>query len=170
MIILPLKKDLINAFMSEAKTKNGINKGMNNNYNLAIGLVDVSISFEAFINELLPSEKSIFKKREKFSTDYQLVFEQNKAVFMNWANSLKRELDNNGMLIDMTPQSTRPHIGINNPDSLSEIIEVVYRVRSNLVHGSKDLTEGRSKILIENSFKFLYNLLDIILRKEGIIS
>ena len=54
-------------------------------------------------------------------------------------------------------------------DNLSEIIEVIYRVRSNMIHGNKTLNSERNKILIINSFHLIYNILDHILREEEII-
>lgn len=165
----PIKKELILAFMKEAKRKNDINAGFNQDYKEAIGLVDVSICFEAFINALLPNEPKIYLKRIKFSFDYQDFFVENKLVFSNWVNALKKELDDNGSLVNMTPQSSSPTLPINDAEKLSEIVEVVYRVRSNLVHGSKELENNRNKILIENSFRFLYTLMDMIFKKEGIL-
>ena len=67
------------------------------------------------------------------------------------------------------PPRKRPPIKINNKDNLSEIIEVIYRVRSNMIHGNKTLNSERNKILIINSFHLIYNILDHILREEEII-
>ncbi len=165
----PITRELINTFMREAKSKHDIRSGHNQNYNEAIGLVDVSICFEAINNELLPSEPDQRIKREYFSTTYQDFFNKHKNTFKDWVNFLKEELDANGYLKDMAPKSKRAPLNIINPDNLIEIIEVIYRVRCNLVHGSKDLTEKRNNLLIENSFKFLYNLLDMIFREKNII-
>jgi transketolase len=169
MILHPITKKVILTFMHEAKTKNDLTSGFHQEYKQAIGLVDVCISFEAFTNELKPSESDLKKKRRYFSDSYQVVFENHKDTFSDWIHALKKELEDNGSLRDMTPNSRRAPLTIDNINSLSQVIEVIYRVRSNLVHGSKDLTEQRNKVLIENSFKFLYNLLDIILKKEALV-
>jgi hypothetical protein len=164
-------KELIKKFMKEAKDKHDLRSGTNEEYSLAIGLVDVSISFEALINSMNPLESSISKKRAYFSTTYQSLFMQYRSVFSVWVTALKEEVDTHGPVEDMSPQSS--HHGapksIANSNELAQIIEVIYRVRCNLVHGSKDLTQRRNKVLIENSFRFLYNLLIIIFRNEGII-
>lgn len=161
-------RELINTFMLEAKSKHGMSSGTKPEYTLAIGLVDVSICFEAFSNFLMPSESDLRVKRNNFSNIYQGLFEEQRKVFEKWGNALKKELDENGYLKDMTPNSRKPDLPIKDTNQLIEIIDVIYRVRSNLVHGSKDLKQKRDRILIENSFRILYTLLEIIFAKERI--
>lgn len=169
MNILPNIRELITTFMCEAKSKHDINSGTHPEYNWAVGLVETSICFEALSNSLMPSEQDLKAKRCNFSSEYQDLFKNQKEVFNNWIKALKEKLDK-GSLKDMTPNSRRADLEITNPENLSQIIEIIYRVRSNLVHGSKDLKEERSRVLIENSFRILYNLLDLIFDKEGIKS
>lgn len=169
MNIDPARKEIIEIFMEEAKQQDEIKSGFNQTYKEVIGLVDVIISFEAFINELMPSEKEIWKKRKNFSSKYQSTFEKNKKVFDLEIKNIKKELDKGAGLPNMTPNSRSTPLKINNPNDLSKIIEVVYRVRSNLIHGSKSLESARNKLLIGDSFRFLFKLLGIIFKDEGII-
>ena len=167
--------ELINLFMSEASGKINLKRGLSKypypeTYDKAVGLVEVMISFEAFINILQPNESKIWKKREFFCSTYQNLFMMFKDSCKDWLKALKKELDNNGDLIDMTPPpKTRPSIRINNQDSLYEIVEIIYRVRSNMVHGNKTLNSERNQILIINSFHLAYNILNHILREEKIL-
>lgn len=166
MIINPSRKEIIRIFMEEAKRKHGIKSGFKPVFTEAIGLVETCVAFEAFINELLHSP-SIKAKRVNFSNKYKDTLIEHTNALEKWINPLKQELDNY-LLDDMTPNSTRDSIGIEDIKNLDEIIEVVYRIRSNLVHGSKSLDSQRNEILIGNSFHFLYSFLEIIFNKEEI--
>ena len=152
--------------MQEAKKKHQIKDGLKPGFTEAIGLVETCVAFEAFINELL-YEKSISKKINHFSNIYQITLTENLAALKKWIVPLKKELDE-FLLTDMTPNSNRRDIGIDNPEKLENIIWVIYRVRSNLVHGSKSIDSPRNEILIGNSFHFLYSFLEIIFNKEEI--
>lgn len=167
MIIDPNRKEIIRIFMEEAKKKHGIRSGFKPVFTDAIGLVETSVAFEAFINELLPMEGSIKRKRINFSNKYKPLFIKHLKVFEKWVTSLKEELDGNS-LIDMTPNTRNPPLEIDSLDNLERIIEVVYRTRSNLVHGSKSLDSSRNEVLIGNSFHFLYSFLEIVFKEEEI--
>lgn len=160
-------REIIRIFMNEAKSKHNIKSGLNPIFNDSIGLVEVCVAFEAFINGLLYSG-SIFKKRENFSIIYQPKLNLHEKALEKWIIELKKELDKMP-LENMTPNSNKPLISISNLTNLKEIIEVVYRVRSNLVHGSKSLDSQRNGVLISNSFHFLYSFLEIIFTEEKII-
>ncbi|HVY01451.1 MAG TPA: hypothetical protein VHA12_01670 [Candidatus Nanoarchaeia archaeon] len=167
-------KDLIRVFMSEASLKTQLRRGVGRNqnpdtYDKAVGLVEVMVSFEAFISALKPSEPSILNKRNFFSSSYQGFFITFNESCKAWIDKLYEELQNQD-LIDTTPRTKRPSIKINNKDNLSEIIEVIYRVRSNMVHGNKTLSSYRNQVLIINSFHLAYSILDHIFREEGIIT
>ena len=152
--------------MQEAKKREGIRSGINFEFNDAIGLVEVSVAFEAFIDEL-KKVKSIWKKRKNFSSKYQDFFEQKKECVKEEIKALKEELEDYP-LEDMAANTALDPIKINDENNLGEIIEVVYRVRSNLVHGSKSLTTPRNRILISNSFHFLYGFMELVFREEEI--
>jgi hypothetical protein len=167
MILNEFKKEIIRIFMEEAKQKHvGPRSGTKSTLVEAIGLVEVCVAFESFINELLYS-KSIKEKRINFSNKYQKTFQEHKKCLENYIEPLKKELENEP-LKNMTPES-RKTIKITDSNNLEGIIEVVYRVRSNLIHGSKTLNLRRDKLLIENTFHFLYTLLEIIFVEENIL-
>ncbi len=50
---------------------------------------------------------------------------------------------------------------------IKNVIEFIYRVRNNLVHGFKDCLEPRDKILTNIAFKFLSNLVKILLKPQN---
>ncbi len=166
--------ELIKLFMSEASAKQNLKKGLGKNpnpeaYDKAVGLVSVMVPFEAMIGLMSPTESRIWKQREFFCSTYQDLFLTFKDSCNVWIEALFKELENQP-LIDMTPApKTRPSIRINDKSNLLEIIEVLYRVRSNLVHGNKTLNSSRNIVLIINSFHLMYNILDHIFREEEII-
>jgi len=57
----------------------------------------------------------------------------------------------------------KPPITISDRTDLDEIIEVIYRVRCNLEHGGKLMTEDKNVILVENSGDVLYELMERIM-------
>ncbi len=166
--------ELIRLFMSEAFGKQNLSDGLRKNtnpesYDKAVGLVEVMVPFEAFITALKPREGRIWKKREYFCSTYQDFFIAFKKSCDKWINALFAELKDEA-LVDMTPPPrTRPSIKIDDKNSLSDIIKVIYRVRSNLVHGNKTLNSRRNSLLIINSFHLMYDILYHILREEEII-
>lgn len=167
-------EELMRLFMSEALGKRNLRDGLRRNpnpesYEKAVGLVEVMVPFEAFVTAMKPNEPAIWKKREFFSETYKDFFLTFQKSCINWINALYDELDTQP-LTDMTPPpKTRKPIKINDKESLSDIIEVVYRVRSNLVHGNKSLNSQRNQILIINSFHLIYTILDYVLKEEEII-
>ena len=167
--------ELIKLFMSEASGKINLKRGLGKNpnpetYAKAVSLVEVMVPFEAFITMLKPNESKIWKKREFFCSSYQNIFITFKDSCKVWIDALFKELENQSLL-DMTPPpKTRDPIKINNKNNLLELVEVIYRVRSNMIHGNKTLNSERNKILITNSFHLIYNILDHILREEEILS
>jgi len=167
MIIDSSRKEIIQAFMDEAKRKHDIRSGFKSVYTEAIGLFEVCVAFEAFINELLYNP-SIRRKRINFSSHYKNKLIEHLDALKKWIIPLKDELEGNP-LIDMTPNSRNPPLDIDLLENLERIIEVVYRVRCNLVHGSKSLESSRNKLLISNSFHFLYVFMDILLKEEKIL-
>jgi len=50
---------------------------------------------------------------------------------------------------------------------IPNVIEFVYRVRNNLVHGFKDCNEPRDKILANIAYKFLSTLVEILLKPQN---
>jgi len=169
------REELIRLFMSEASNKKQLQNGLAKHqypqhYIEAIGLVEVCVAFEAFMNVLDTEEPSIWKKRKLFSEMYQDLFESIYKELKNEITALIEELKKES-LKDMTPKPrTREPIEAADNPNLEWITQVIYRVRSNLVHGNKSVNSSRNKTLISNSFYLLYKIMDAILRKEKIIT
>jgi hypothetical protein len=53
-------------------------------------------------------------------------------------------------------------VEIKDEKNLGEILKVIYRVRSNLIHGGKELSSGRSVRLIKSSFIALFWIMTTI--------
>ena len=68
----------------------------------------------------------------------------------------------------MSGVSTR-EFKLDKPNELENILEVVYRVRSNLIHGAKTFSDPRDVFLIENSFNSLFEIMYHALKRERII-
>ena len=158
-------------FIKEAEKHFNPTKNEHPEFSNVIGLVETMVTFKALINEIPinhTKSKNDRDKRDAFCLRYKDLFLQNKQKLIEKIESLKNELLTQ-KLESMDTTKDRPSINIDDTDNLSEIVEVAYRVRSNLVHGSKTLSSDRNKILIENSFKFMYLLLKLILKEENII-
>ena len=52
---------------------------------------------------------------------------------------------------------------------LNEVLNAVYRVRNNLLHGGKDMKETNDMTLVLCASKVLYYILEKFLSKEGIL-
>jgi len=171
----PDRKELINLFMLEAKGKqssliDGLGKHpLPQSYRDAISLVDVSIAFEAFINILDIDEPKVSEKIKIFTEKYKDLFLSNKESLSEEIKNLKEELEKLP-LKDMTPKSKRPNIKIEDEEDLEKLLKIIYRVRSNLVHGSKSLNSTRNQLLIKNSFSLLYKIVEIVLIQEELFS
>lgn len=164
-------EELIKLFMLEASNKRQLRDGLGKHqypqhYKEAIGLVEVCVAFEAFINVLYVSECRIWKKRKLFSERYQDLFVSIKEGCSTEINNLIVELKKEP-LEDMTPEPKKQDpIQAEDNQNLDWIIKVIYRVRSNLVHGSKSLNSTRNQILISNSFNLLFKIMDAVLRQS----
>ena len=171
------RADIMRIFMAEAKKHAGLSNGSNPIFSEAIGLVEASVAVEALSNEVAIAERinngrglriNDGDKRSAFCSRYQTLYVTNIKVFQTHVQALKKEL-NRDSLHSMDMSRLRPHLEIADETNLREVIEVAYRVRSNLVHGSKSLSSDRNRVLIGNSFKFLYLLMEVILDVENIL-
>ena len=163
--------EIIQVFMEEAKQKHvGLRAGYKPEYKFDIGLVEVSVAFESFLH-IISNKQYVSQRIHDFSTEGELTPSINKikSAMKQYILNLKKELDVE-QLQDMTPNSIRPPLIISDIEDIKSILSVVYRVRSNLVHGSKALSSSRNKILIENSFHLLYVLMEQICKDKNIIS
>lgn len=158
-------------YYNYAKEKiGGLRNGFDKQF-FAKGLRDVWTSFDAFLGLKFP-DKNNTEMRRKFSAHYQSLFE-NWSMPDMFKESLKK-LCELAPVRDTSPIDPRPDIPLNNLDNLFEILQLCYRVRSNLDHGGKDLeNEGelgkRNRALVEHSFKVTFIILEKTLLNEGII-
>ncbi len=94
--------------------------------------------------------------------------------FVNSENSLKASIDGGwqtrllplakilkGMspVQDMRPGSTRD-VSVIDENNLEEVFAVIYQIRCNLFHGSKDVMNGRDSNLVEHAGNFLRYMID----------
>jgi hypothetical protein len=70
---------------------------------------------------------------------------------------------------DLGPDNLTPR-NLNDKDSLKYVLGLVYRIRSNLVHGGKDIHLRRDRILIHYGFALIFLILDNIYQNEGFVS
>lgn len=54
--------------------------------------------------------------------------------------------------------------------ALCEVIEAIYAIRCNLIHGEKDPNVPRDKTLVSLAYPILYRLFTCILKKEGLLT
>lgn len=128
-------------------------------------------SFEAYLGWKFPEEYPK-KMRRSFSSSYQKLFEG-----WNMSESFKESLNELCKLCpvkDMRPRKPELPKTINDPSKLFEILEVSYRIRSNLDHGSKELISEtkngiRNRQLVECSLKVTHEILEKVLLYEKII-
>ena len=137
----------------------------------AIGLRELWSSFEAYLGWKFPAS-TVKDMRESFANNYQ-------GLFKKWhvSDSFNKNLERLHHLCpvkDMQPANPGSPKTINDPGNLLEILDVSYRVRSNLDHGGKVLeseTENgiRNRELVECSLRITYEILEKTLLIEKII-
>lgn len=146
------------------KNYTGTISGLNPGIFWADSLIYIWITFEAFTTSKF-NLRSADKRVKKFEEDYKDWFKSKK--FSSTFDSSLKELMKYEVK-DMRPVNPDPPITITNIDNFEEIIDVIYRVRCNLFHGGKSSTEQKDIELLQFGFKVIYEILDNILREEGI--
>ena len=137
----------------------------------ANALIYCSIAYEAFIFGKFGRSgrnNTVTKNRKSLSEYFQVDFE--KTQFSdNFKTALKlmKDESNKEQIRDMSGRGES--VRIKDVSDLDNILEVIYRVRSNLLHGGKEMSNNRNALLMENSFHVLVEIMDKVLRKEGII-
>jgi len=139
----------------------------------AENLIFCSIAYEAYaFGKFQKSRMS--QNRSDLSIQFQSSFEQliessPPDDLINSLNDLKSEI-NRSPLEDMTPNSNRIPLDLPDKKDLDRVLEIIYRVRSNLLHGGKDVdpTINRNMILVRSSFIILYHVMNMIIREEGL--
>lgn len=161
----------ISYFLRVEKRLSGLRRDSFNKQFFAEGLREIWSSFDGCLSWKFP-DKTPRKMRRKLCSIYQPVFE-NWAMSDTFKDSLNR-LQKLCPVIDMRPVKPEQPISINNPKNLFEILEVSYRVRSNLDHGGKDLESDtqeatRNRELVEFSLRVTHEILRKVLTREGIL-
>jgi hypothetical protein len=137
----------------------------------ADGLKEVWTSFDAFLGFYFPDQNNK-EMRKKYCSKYQSIFESwPKSNIFNFSF---KHLCDLCPVEDMKPVKPRPPISINDASNLFDILQVSYRIRSNLEHGGNNLdgstkVEMRNRELAKHAFHVTFEILDRTLRNEGII-
>lgn len=150
------------------KEVTGINSGFNQGFKSAVGLAWTWISFEAFTcgkyrKDLVRDRISYFVS--DFGTDYSLDYN-------SFPDELKRSLIQlkSYSILDMRPSHLLDApFQISNIKDLDQVLNAVYRVRNNLLHGGKDMKETNDMTLVLCASKVLYYILEKFLSKDGIL-
>lgn len=169
------RKQIIKNWMERAEEKHrSPSPGFNIGFFHADSLISCSIAFEAYafgkFQKTLVSENRRELSRY-FQTSYEELIENDPPCELKEAlDNLKREIDRK-TLEDMTPNSTRNPLDAPDQRNLDRILEIIYRVRSNLLHGGKEVnpTITRNMILIRASFIILFHVMKMIIGKENLI-
>jgi hypothetical protein len=126
------------------------------------GLIASSIAFDSIVNDKFLGRTS-GQQRSDFGSAFGdiLTNGSTEQALIDAINKLKRETDR-APIIHMADSRQRA-VMITDVRSLHNIMDVIYRVRSNLVHGGKELYDQRNINLIDSSFQALY----LILKQVG---
>jgi len=137
----------------------------------AEGLRDAWSAFDAYLGWKFPAHTNR-EMQVNFAVHYD-------SQFRTWAKSDKFNNSIKWLMLlspvkDMTPVRPSRDAVIDDPDNLDQIIYLLYRVRSNLDHGAKDLESStrhadRNRKLVEHSLMVTYEILSNTLRIDRII-
>ena len=158
------RESIIKFLMEKAKKElSGPKSGFNGSHQATEILIYCWIVFEAFTClkyqlGTVDARKKSFCKEFKDEYDYSSLPDECKKAIMGLASY---------SIPDMTPQTNREPIKIEDIKNLSQIIDSIYRVRCNLFHGGKDMNEIGDLTLIMISGTALYYLLETFLNKQG---
>ena len=161
---------LITCFNRARKRITGVRNDSFNKHYYAEGLVEIWAAFDAFLAMKFPAPNNT-EMRSLLCLKYQPIFERWKKSD-NYEKSISR-VQELSPIKDMSPQNPRKDARLDDKNNLSDILYASYRVRSNYDHGGK-LLEGsgpvtsRNRELIEHSLRVTYEILDRILRNEGL--
>lgn len=124
-------------------------------------------AFDAFISSEFPDHQ-VGNRIKAFVKYYGSWY---KAIYpTTFSDLFKESIDalSKTSVIDMTPNSKRQPLTINNKADLKEVIDIIYRIRCNLEHGGKQMVEERNIDLVESSFYLIYEIMEKICIKEGV--
>lgn len=137
----------------------------------ATSLREIWSSFEGYLSWKFP-EKSPRKMRKSFSGIYQKLFES--WIMSDYFKKSLEKLYELCPVEDMRPIDPEPPKELEDKTDLFEILDVNYRIRSNLDHGSKELESEteigtRNRELVECALRTTYEILEKVLLNEKII-
>jgi|GEM_PF-4892788 len=149
----------------------GLRSGFDNSFS-AESLRDIWTAFDAFLGDRYPDSDNR-RMQEKYAQKYH-------EKYVQWSKSDRFTESINGLIKlapvkDMRPVNPgRDAILVDFAD-LSKLLFLLYRIRSNLDHGAKNLlgdieNSRRNRALVENALNVTYELLERTLREEKIIS
>lgn len=139
----------------------------------AENLIFCCIAYEAYAFGELQKRKMWQNRKElsiKYQSSFEEIIENNPPDDLKDAlDDLKREIDRE-LLDDMTPGSNNPPLDLPDKKDLDRVLEIIYRVRSNLLHGGKEVDPAieRNMTLIKSSYIVLYYVMNMIIRQEGL--
>ncbi len=124
-------------------------------------------AFDAFICSEFPNSQ-VRKRIDAFVKQYESWYRTNYPD--NFSSRFRESVDALSIttIRDMTPDSKRHPVAIKDKNNLKEFVDVIYRIRCNLEHGGKQMSEDRNIFLVESGFYLLFELLEKICVKENI--
>ena len=168
------RKQIIKSWMARAQERyRTTSPGFDTGFFHADNLIFCCIAYEAYaFGEFQNARMSENRRdlRDKFQFSFEELIENEPPEdFKEALDNLKEEIDEE-QIADMTPNSNRPSLSLPDKKNLDRILEIIYRVRSNLLHGGKEVdpTMQRNMTLIKSSFILLYHIMNLILEQEGL--
>jgi len=168
-----LRKQIIKNWMDRVDERyRSPSPGFNIGFFHADNLIFCCIAYEAYAFGKFQKARMSENRRELskiFQNSFEELIENEPPTdFKESLDNLKEEIDRKP-LEDMTPNLNRPPLDLPNKKDLDRVLEIIYRVRSNLLHGGKEVDPamGRNMILISSSFIILYHVINMIIRQEG---
>jgi hypothetical protein len=163
------RKEIIKGFMEKAKEEvTGLNKGLNQGFQSAIGLAWCWISFEAFTCARYGKD-GVWERIDNFCDEYSKEYFQDYPSmpdeFKKYMVGLMRY-----SVLDMRPlHLDDPPTKIYDGKDLKQVLRIIYKVRNNLFHGGKDMNDEKDMNLVLYSSKVLYHILEKFLSKADLI-
>lgn len=169
------RKQIIKTWMDRAEESySSPSHGFNICFFHVDNLIFCCIAFEAYAFGKFQNA-TMSENRQQLSKTYQNSFDElienaPPTDLKKSLDNLKEEIDRNP-IEDMTPNSKRRSLDLPDKKDLDRILEIIYRVRSNLLHGGKEVdpTFQRNMTLVKSSFIVLFHLMNLILEQEGLI-
>ena len=166
------RREIIIAFMSKAKENNNLRDGLGKVPQVSevvsdsLGLIQCFIAFESFTNGEF-GKTTAKDNRIEFCSTYNDEIETAYSSVSGEIDRIYNELQKE----PLKDVSGRNPNDLDFPDkkNFERLFEVMYRVRSNIIHGGKEMKLPRNVLLINCSFKIFYGIFSyILINKESI--